>query len=397
MNNLIIIWGIDDFNTLGLMRELGQGNLELLFLIKGRRGMAACSRFCKKYTETKNAEEGYRYLMSLDTNKANKPIIITNSDEISVLIDKCKTELETKYIIPCTRQQGLLEQYTDKNAMVGLATELGIVTPWSKSVKWDSDIRDVTYPCIIKPSHLTPGHYNEFKFRICQNESALRKTLKLVRKESVFIVQEYIPKDRDLLIYGARMQDGQTILAGCMIRDRMADSGSSSHGLITNEMPIQFDKEEQEKMVLFLDAIDYCGLFSFEYGLTLNKAVFFEVNLRNDGCSHYFFQAGANIPLAWVLSCAGVDYSNVPTQVSRDSWFIDELFDIENYFHGRITIRKWRDDRKIATVYKYYDKDDIKPYRYVRRRMLWQLLKDIVLARYRLFIVYGMDIIKSHR
>ena len=359
--------------------------------------MASRSRYCQKYEVTQNADEGYQYLMNLDTDPNCKPIIITNSDEISVLIDKCKTELETKFIIPCTRQQGLLEQYTDKNAMVGLAAELGILTPWSKFVKRDSDISDVTYPCIIKPSHLTPGHYNEFKYRICQDAATLRRTLDLVRKESVFIVQQYVPKERDLLIYGARMQDGRTVLAGCMIRDRMADSGSFSHGLITNEMPVQFSKDAKEKMVSFLEKIDYCGPFSFEYGLTSDKAFFFEVNLRNDGCSHYFFQAGANIPLAWVMSCAGADYSSISTQVSKDSWFIDEIFDIENVLHGRISRRQWRCDKKKATVFKYYDKDDIKPYHYVKRGMLPQLLKDLILAKYRLYIVYGMDLIKNHR
>lgn len=394
MNNPIIIWGADDFNTLGLMRELGQSGLDLLFLIKGKRGMAARSRYCQKYVETANPDEGYQYLMRLETDKDAKPIIITNGDGISVLMDQRKTELEEKYIIPGTRKQGVLEHYTDKYAMAGLAAGLGITTPWSKFVRWDTDISDVTYPCIIKPSHLTPGHYNEFKFRICQDEATLKKTLSLVRKESVFIVQQYVPKERDLLVYGARMQDGKTVLAGCMVRDRMADSGSFSHGLITNKLPNQFSEADKNLMAIFLDKIDYCGLFSFEYGLTKDKAYFFEVNLRNDGCSHYFFQAGANIPLAWVKSCAGEDYSTVSTQVVGERWFIDEFFDVENVFHRRISCRKWRKDKNEATIFKYYDKEDIKPYRYVRRGMVRQLMQDLVLAKFRLYVVYCMDKIK---
>lgn len=396
MNNQIIIWGADDFNTLGLMRELGQSGLDVLFLIKGKRGMAARSRYCQKYVETANADEGYQYLMHLETNKDAKPIIITNGDGISVMMDQRKTELEEKYIIPGTRQQGVLEHYTDKYAMTGLAAELGITTPWSKFVKWDTDISDVTYPCIIKPSHLTPGHYNEFKFRICQDEASLKKILSLVRKESVFIVQQYVPKERDLLVYGARMQDGKTMLAGWMVRDRMADSGSSSHGLITNKLPKQFSEGDKSLMASFLEKIDYCGLFSFEYGLTKDEAYFFEVNLRNDGCSHYFFQAGANIPLAWVKSCAGEDYSTVPTQVIGERWFIDEVFDIENVFHRRVSHRQWKRDKKEATIFKYYDKEDMEPYRYVRRGMVRQLLQDLVLAKFRPYVVYVMDKMKKH-
>ena len=392
MNHRVIVWGADDFNTLGLMRELGQSDMELFFLIKGKKGMAARSRYCQKYIETTSAEAGLQYLMLQETDAHAKPIIITNGDGISVLIDQHKSELEKKYIIPGTRQQGVLEHYTDKYAMTGLAAELGFATPWSKFVQWDSDISDVSYPCIIKPSHQTPGHYNEFKFRISKDEATLRKTLSMVRKESVFIVQQYIPKEKDLLVYGARMQDGKTVLAGCMIRDRMADSGSFSHGLITSKLP---NTAKESDIAKFLDAIDYVGLFSFEYGMTADNAYFFEVNLRNDGCSHYFLQAGANIPLAWVKSCAGEDYSDVPIQVVGERWFIDEVFDIENVFHRRVSYRQYRKEKKEATIFKYYDEADIQPYKYVRRGMMRQLLQDLILAKFRLYIVYCMDKLKK--
>lgn len=128
----------------------------------------------------------------------------------------------------------------------------------------------------------------------------------------MFIVQQYIPKERDLLIYGGRMRDGKTVLAGAMIRDRMADSGSFSHGLMTADIPRNV---EIEKIARFLEKIDYYGLFSFEYGMVGGKAYFFEVNLRNDGTSDYFNQADANIPLAYVYSCAGLDYSVVSTTI----------------------------------------------------------------------------------
>lgn len=35
IENKVIVWSIDDFNTLGLMRELGNTDLNMLFLVKG--------------------------------------------------------------------------------------------------------------------------------------------------------------------------------------------------------------------------------------------------------------------------------------------------------------------------------------------------------------------------
>ena len=48
----VVIWSIDDFNTLGLLRELGPFNIDLTFLIKGRAGYASKSKFCSKFIET---------------------------------------------------------------------------------------------------------------------------------------------------------------------------------------------------------------------------------------------------------------------------------------------------------------------------------------------------------
>ena len=35
IKNKVIVWGIDNFNTLALMRAIGEGDLDLFFLIKG--------------------------------------------------------------------------------------------------------------------------------------------------------------------------------------------------------------------------------------------------------------------------------------------------------------------------------------------------------------------------
>ena len=190
------------------------------------------------------------------------------------------------------------------------------------------------------------------------------------------------------MVYGARMWNGDTVLAGAMIRDRFADSGSSSHGLMTAEIPTCVD---QEKIGLFLNEIDYHGLFSFEYGMVEDKAYFFEVNLRNDGTSHYFYQAGANIPLAYAYSCAGMDYSEVPTIITGDKLFVDEVFDFENVLKGNVTYRKWKTDKNNATVFKYYAENDKEPWRWVMKRRWKQTLQDLVLKRFRMYIIYVLD------
>lgn len=388
MTNKIIIWGVDDFNTLGLLREYGEPQMDVFFLIKGKAAYACKSKYCNHYHFIKSNDEGLNYLLENFSQEKKKPIIITSGDGIAVFIDQHKIELERYFIIPGTNKQGLQEKYTDKNTMTQLAEEIGILCPKSIYCRWDSNVNDVTYPCLIKPAHQKPGHYNEFKFKICNTKAELKRVLKIVRHDSEFILQDYIPKEKDLLVYGSRMWDGKTILAGAMIRDRWADSGSSSHGLMTKNIPTCIDIV---KISNFLDRIDYHGVFSFEYGMVGEKAYFFEVNLRNDGTSHYFYQSGANIPLAYAYSCVGEDYTQVNTEVIEDRWFIDEVFDFENVIKGIISKKQWKADMKQATVFKYYDKNDVEPWRYVMRSRWRQTAQDIILKRFRLYIIYILD------
>lgn len=388
IGNKVIVWSIDDFNTLGLMRELGNADLDMIFLVKGHAGFAVKSKYCKQYIETSTIEDGYKYLLENYADETNKPIIIISSDEIITFVDQHKEEFEKHFIIPGTSKKGNVEKYIDKNTMTALAEEIGILCPKSRAIKKGGDISGIEYPCLIKPSHQKPGHYNEFKFKMCKSEKALKSTLCFVRPDSEFIVQQYIPKELDLLVYGGRMWDGNTIFAGAFIRDRWADSGSSSHGYFSENIPQCADAT---KICEFLERIDYHGLFSVEYGLLNDKAYFFEINLRNDGTSHYFYQAGANIPLAYVYSSAGLDYSHIPTKVHGENWFIDEIFDIENVILGKIKKKTWKQDMAEATVFKYYDKEDTAPYEIAKRGKTKQIIQDIILKRFRLYIVFVLD------
>lgn len=388
VENKVIVWSIDDFNTLGLMRELGNSDLDLLFLIKGSKGIAAASKFCKQYVETATVEEGFRYLLDTYKGQNAKPIIIAAGDDIITYIDHHKEQMENDFILPATTKQGDIEKYIDKNTMTALAEEIGIRCPKSVFIKKGSDIAEITYPCIIKPSHQKPGHYNEFKFKLCKNEKALKRTLRYVRTDSEFIVQEYIPKEADLLVYGGRMWDGKTVIAGAYIRDRFADSGSSSHGYLVSQLPNDAD---ESKIRAFLERIDYHGLFSVEYGLVGENAFFFEVNLRNDGTSHYFYQAGANIPMAYVYSAAGLSYDHIPIKVEGKKYFIDELYDVETVLTGKVTRKQWKQDLKQATIFKYYDKEDTAPYELEKKRKVKQIAQDLILKRFRLYIVFVLD------
>ena len=171
VENKVIIWGPDDVNMLGLVRQLGEANIDFLFIRKGRAKAASRSKYIKKVYECRSNEMGLKYLIENYKNEKYKPIIITSGDGISVFINLHKDILEKYFVIPGCSVIGNVEKYTDKNIMTALAKEVGILCPNSKYIKKESSIEGINYPCFIKPSHQKPGHYNEFKFRICNNKN----------------------------------------------------------------------------------------------------------------------------------------------------------------------------------------------------------------------------------
>lgn len=98
--NKIIIWGKDNFNTLGLLRQLsGEGRSVFFLMWDEPTGCASSSRFFGEHAIVKSLDEGYQYLSTHFLNEALKPVLFTPSDEIIEFIDQHKIELQKSIIL----------------------------------------------------------------------------------------------------------------------------------------------------------------------------------------------------------------------------------------------------------------------------------------------------------
>lgn len=385
----VIIWGVDDYNVLGLFRELGKFNLEIIFLVfQGVKNCATLSKYCSKYIETESLDDGLKHLLEIGANSINKAVVINSNDLIAEFLDLHREELSKFYYVPGTATPGLLKKVDSKAVMTEMAERLGFIVPKSRICQYNSNVEDVEFPCLLKPTNQTYGKYNEFKFRVCKDKKTLKNTLRFVRKDSNFILQQYIPKESVALVYGCRTLDGKTYLAGVLEKDRFCDNGDGSHGILFRNFPSYIPADLITK---FVESVDFHGLFSVEFLVYKEKAYFIEVNWRNDGTSHLFFQAGANIPLLWVRTCLGESINNISWQVRDRSYFIDEIFDMDNIRRNVVSKEQWRSEREQATVFKYYDVDDLRPYEVTKKNKKKKLLLDAIVARNRLYIVWLMD------
>ena len=385
----VIIWGVDDYNVMGLFRQLGGRNLEIDFLVfQGIHNCATQSKYCGKVHVTPTLSDGLDYLLKTYCEEKEKPVILNSNDLIAEFLDHHQEELEKYFIVPKTSKAGSLQCIDDKSEMSKLAERLGFLIPRSKYCTSKTDISDVEYPCLLKPNHQTEGKYNEFKFKVCKNAGQLKRTLRFVRKESSFILQQYIPKEKVALVYGCRLLSGKIILAGVLEKDRFCDNGDGSHGVLMSDYPSYIDPKLIESIIT---EVDFYGLFSVEYLVYKGKAFFIEVNWRNDGTSHLFYQAGANIPLVWVYDAMGVKTDEVSTHVVDKAYFLDELFDEQNIKKGIISREQWEKENEEATIRKYYDPEDLGPYEAMKKGKRKKLIVDSLVAKNRIYIVWILN------
>ena len=360
----VIIWGVDDYNVLGLYRQLRDWYNITFMVFQGVRHCASLSKYCTELVEFSTLDEGLDYLLNNFKDEHNKAVIINSNDLVAEFLDQHRDELSKYFIVPGTSSAGLLRKIDNKVTMTNIAKELGFYVPESMECNWKTDFQNVSYPCLLKPTNQTLGRYNEFKFKICENAKQLKRTMRFVRKESKFILQKYIPKESVALVYGCRTLDGKVHLAGVLEKDRFCDNGDGSHGVLKASFPEYIKADLIEK---FIEKVDFYGLFSVEYLVYNKTAYFIEVNWRNDGTSHLFYQAGANLPLLWVKSSLGEDINDVSVKVASQSFFIDEIFDEENVKRKVVSREQWQKERDVATVFKYYDQDDMAPYEAVKK------------------------------
>ncbi|EIY27469.1 hypothetical protein HMPREF1062_03724 [Bacteroides cellulosilyticus CL02T12C19] len=390
IENKIIIWGADNSHALGVIRQLGKSNLDVLFLVNGRsNGYASKSKYCKKIVFLSNVEKGFNYLLSNYKDKSNKAILLLMGDEVAEVVDKNREKLLPYFFLSGTSEQGLLSKIDDKNIMSEIAKRHGFTIPKSVEFKWNSRVDNIEYPCIVKPTALATGRL-DFKSHICWSENDLIKMTKLMNHGNKYILQQYIPKEYDLFITGYRKKNGEVVLAGTYYKDRWSDDGGASHGYIVPDIPEYTNPKGIES---FLREIDYYGLFSVEYGLYKGVAYFYEFNLRNDGTSHIFYQCGANLPLSWIYDC--IDYeNNVPIKVEGKKYAINEVLDQINIVRGKVSRKQWEKDRLEASAFYFYDPEDLVPWKVAKRTAWFNRAFRSFLLKYRPLIVYWLDKLK---
>lgn len=380
-----VIWGADNYNTLGLLRSLSVANIDITLVVTGRKqGVATASRYCKNYYIAHTLEKSVEYMIENypeQDEDSNKAFLFPGGDGASLGIAENYDLLVKRFFLMCTTDPKVLIKVTDKNEMGRCAHEAGLLIPESQPYKYGDTTINVPFPALLKPVHVEGR--TEFKTKLLQNKDDLFSFSKMLNHKNTYILQQYINKSCDVVVYGCRLPDGTLKLAGHHTLERWSDDGGGSYGHLYPEIPDYLNPKGLAKL---FDIIDYHGLFSAEYGMMDGKASFYEVNLRNDGFCHLSFQAGANLPLLWIQSCLNMPLT-ASSKMTSAVVGMNEIYDVINVWRGNISWQKYKSDKAEAKAFHFYDPQDMQPYKNMHRRMFWEIPFRAILKRYRPLIV----------
>lgn len=387
-NNIpkVVVWGADNYNTLGIIRSVSVEDVDLtLIIIGGKHNVASASKFCQRYILTHDVDEGVKYMtdhFSKQSDASEKAILIPGGDTASIGIAENYSALKDRFHLMCTSDPDVLLKTTDKTEMSKVAREAGLLVPADQEYHVGVKDINVPFPVILKPVHVE-GRV-EFKTKVLRDRNELDSFVKMLNPNNRYLMQQYIEKSHDIVIYGCRLPDGTLKLAGHHTLERWSDDGGGSYGHLSSEIP---DYLQPDALKRFFDIVDYHGLFSAEYGYYNGKAYFYEVNFRNDGFCHLSFQAGANLPLLWVQACLGNPLT-ASDKMTKSGVAINEIYDVINAWRGVISWKQFRKDKKEAIAYHFYDPNDMQPYKNMHRRMWWEIPARAILKSFRPQIIW---------
>lgn len=363
----VVILGGDHYNTYGVVRSLGEQNIKSDVLILGHNQKGSFvlkSKYVENGLVCQRNDTAIEYLTKYDNSTTN--VVICCSDEAEELIIDYYDKLAATFILPVCENPQETKRLMNKSAIGILAQSCGINIPKSWFVVNRVVSDDIVFPCLTKPMESTKGHKSDIV--VCRNREELAAVVEDPKRCSDFVVQEYIPYEKEISILGVVLQNGEVVLSGCINKLRTCMIGTSSFAVMGENTLLG---DYIVKLKDLMKRTGYRGLFSAEFLKKGNQFYFLEVNFRNDGNTYVATASGQNLPYLYVKSCLGEPLSmDVP--VPYPCYFMLEIEDFMTRRKNGITFRQWKKDLQKADCCLVYDKNDKKPF----KKKIWLIIRS---------------------
>ena len=351
-----IIFGEGNYNTLGVLYQLAEIGIDPLLVIIGKTkdskkgNIIGYSKYARRIHEVATEKDGLNWILRNKDNFLKGTIIYPTSDVTEKLLDENFNALKEVFKFPTVGIEGGVSRLMNKQLQTQLANDAGIRVINSQFTNADKiDFDKIKYPCFIKTINSTEGSKGDMK--ICRNELELKNTLSKKTYGKNYIIQDYILNEKDLLFLGVVFGSGEIWLPAVVVKPGVSFRGEYSHAFITTD--IKKYLPEFEAVKAFIKSLRYYGPFSIEFAHEKGKNYFLEINLRNDGTSHYPMNMGINLVKAYIDN-----KSENHLEIEMEYEMIDETSDLRRVLYRELSLKRWLRSFRKAGSYRFYRKGD---------------------------------------
>ena len=357
----VIILGNNLYNTLGLIRSVGEKGFPVVLLLEPvAKSMCYVrhSKYIKNVHYLTSIEQGLEILLTVYGNESDKPIVLCGSDPAASLLDRHYDELKDNFYLFNAGEQGKINWFLDKINTFPIAAECGlsIIKTWKISDIYHLP-NDIVLPCLIKGSNSTSSTKGDMY--ICQDCKEVERNL----HEGVeYLIQEYIQKEYELDIVGLSYNQGNNVFVPAVVR-KIRDEIHRQSVFIRLDDIREYPEFDVSIISKFLKSTGYEGIFSIEVIYCKGHFYFLEINMRNDGCGWLYTAAGINYPYLWTLYSANKLNQDVLKSIRfKNHLYLMHEDDIYNMLEGKIGFWQWLKDFHQSDAFFIMNRKDPLPF-----------------------------------
>lgn len=366
-NHIFIVFGVEHYNTLGVIRSLGEKGISPIYIaIKNKARVASTSKYISQCYYVDSVEEGYDVLITnYGNSKSNslygKPFVLCIDDKTISYLDYRYNSIKNSFILFNAGIPGRINEYMNKSRILECAKKNGLDVLKTWVCGKNSIPNNVEYPVITKSISPVIGGWKSDVY-ICRSKTELENAFKKIQAPKVML-QKYIDKKNEYCIEGFCINHGKECVFATANSYHYNIDGFYSPYMRVDNMDNSYLKKT---LSLMLEEIGFEGIFEIEFIVDKNDRLYFsEINFRNSTWSYGATVAGVNMPYMW---CESMLNGKIPNEVINNR--IKEPFDamVEPIDYQKRVVergydyKEWIIDAICCKCHYYYDKNDLQPF-----------------------------------
>lgn len=356
---LVIIFALEHYNPLGMIRSLGENGINPVYIsVKRRYEVATKSRYISKLHRVESVEDGYQLVMREygNINSLHKPYILFSDDKSVGYFDLYYDEWKDKFIAFNAGKSARINEFMNKYQIQQIAKKYGFNVLESFVIsKNDKLPENLWYPVITKDISPNSGNW-KFDVFICKNEIELKEAMEKIVSPLV-MVQHFVDKQNELALEGYTINHGRDMQIVTAMNWKYLIQGYYSP---FHDVKMFTDKVMDAKLKAMFQEIGFEGIFEVEFLMDKEGTYYFmETNFRASAWNYTGACAGMPLSYLWVK---GMSQGFIDPTDRKDFEPFTSMSEVIDYGKrvdsGKISIAEWLKDFKEAKcTYIYNDMD----------------------------------------